>query len=106
MARKRLPKRTERQAKNLANVRAINWRLRELEGQRRNQNHLIKSMSMPGLTDYSREQRLMWALNTLFFNPCKNISQDAFLGAVQVLESYDRYYANPSTSEPKLLVFS
>jgi hypothetical protein len=35
----------------------------------------------------------MWALNTLFFNPCKNISLDAFLGAVRVLESYDRYYA-------------
>jgi hypothetical protein len=52
MKHKCVQKRTERQAKNLANVRAINWRLRELEREKREQNDIQTLISnLPSCQD-------------------------------------------------------
>jgi hypothetical protein len=53
---------------------------------------------MPGLTPDSREARFEWALKTLF-DPKAPFHK--FMGAVQVLESYEQYYKNhPQLTNP------
>jgi hypothetical protein len=55
---------------------------------------------MPGLTFHSREKRLQYALNVLFFNPSKSPSMQTIIGAIKILQSYDRYYRTHKHPNP------
>jgi hypothetical protein len=49
---------------------------------------------MPGLTPHARHARYQWALDTLYFNPCKHPKMGTFMGACRIIESYEQYYKN------------
>jgi hypothetical protein len=54
---------------------------------------------MPGLTPHARYSRYQLAMNTLYHNPCKNLTIETFMNACRVIESCERYWETHPNSD-------